>query len=173
MFVFALAILMGLVMFANAQTQVVPEPEWPGQPFLLADGKLVALESQKPKVSNKVKVLGFAGGSTIYVFEGKSSPVQIASDAAVFVVRLEVNADPAQLVNIDRLQIDEKSGTRKVVVVKLTGFAGGNQAQIETLSLKFAKQGNSLRFTPASPLPAGEYVVSTKSGAMGFLFGVK
>jgi hypothetical protein len=160
----------------------LPEPEWPGMVYQLVDNKLELLTKEKlvPLVQSKTYALGMGGSaaSVGYEVKGVSCPTRIPA-TAVLVVRVTgpiEDADPSRILNIDRLTVDTKSGSRKIVMSKgkLNPWSGKskNETPDTAVEINATHYGtNSLRFTTTSPILPGEYLATTKSGA--FCFGME
>jgi hypothetical protein len=162
---------------AAAQPELLAEPEYVGTVFWLApsDGKLLNLEHQNPSSHMKLKALGYGGGRMVMSVKGGRSPIRLTAEQQVFVVRLETNGlDPALMVGLDVLKASKNSREATVVSVGPMGFGSKTAAGETSLKLLFEKFGeHSFKITPATRLPAGEYVIRTKpTGELGYLFGV-
>lgn len=159
----------------NGYASTVTEPEFTGQVFALgSDAQFVALESQRPQHQLSRRAFGAAGGSLAYTFRGTSSTTKLVASPE-FVVRLESSGDPATLVNVDRLEVDQRAGVRKAVTFSRKGFLGKKAGAVAdtAVALCFTKHGGSIKFSPTSPLAKGEYVVTTLGGRTAFLFSVE
>lgn len=181
---FALAFaLLGLVVATSAQntnsvvtkpatTTTLLEPEWPGQVVLLADGKLVPLENQRPQTSTKVKGLGFGGGTMAFVYQGTTSPTRVKT--AEFLVRLAAGENPNTVILGLSPMVKEK-GNRLLVAQKVGGLIRGFKTSTgsDGLEVRFEKYGTtSAKIVPTTPLAPGEYAFRTASGVT-YLFGVE
>jgi hypothetical protein len=177
-----LFLFLGFAFTANAQqpeqqittttttTTAVEEPEYSGAVYLLSNGKLTSLESQRPTVATKIKKLGFGGGTSAYVYTRSASPMRVASNAE-FVMRLEGRADPVSLIILNKME--QRNNGRQIVIAKLKSVVkGSGQEGTQNLEVKFIKYGReSVRITTTGPLAPGEYAFRTVSG-ITYLFGV-
>jgi hypothetical protein len=154
---------------ATTSTARVDEPEYSGAVYLLSNGKLTSLESQRPSVTSKVKNLGLGGASSAYVYVGAASPIRVASNAE-FVMRLEGRADPVSLIVLSKME--QKNNARQIVIGKVNSMGTKSEGGPQNLEIKFIKYGlESVRITTAGTLAPGEYAFRTVSGVT-YLFGV-
>lgn len=155
----------------------VSEPEYIGVVAHLDSahgGVLAPLERQQPNRATKIKGAGFGGGEASITFDGPKSSTRFkVGEQVEFVVRVNApGIEPDSLVNLDVLTVAKDK--RVIVTAKVKLFKGSKTLNGQTLrALNFSKYGdNSLKFSPAQPLEPGEYVITTKGGSSGFLFGV-
>ena len=96
---------MPIAVILDAQdTTTIPEPEQIGIPYLINSGKLIPLERQRMNVGIHMKALGFAGGTSVVRFNGKASPVHVASQNVRFAIRFTtMPPTPSSLINLDVL----------------------------------------------------------------------
>ena len=175
---FRFAIYASLVLSVSvAQETAKPtEPEYNRIAFYLdGQGSLVQLERQQVNTQTKVKAFGFAGAKSSARFNGAKSPVRFKADDKIqFVIRLDSQGeDPTTLINLDVLTPTKT--TREIVLATAgaMGLHGESNKGTTTLSINCAKYGeHSFRFVPATKLPPGEYVVTSKGSQEGFLFGI-
>ena len=161
----------GIATVTVPTTTATPEPEWAGQVFWLADGKLMPLERQTARQVTKTRGFGLGGGSLAFVYKGAKSPIEIPPDAK-FVVRLEGSKDPATQITLHSLQ--QEGEERKVILVRvgsmLRGFRGSSGGDGQDLI--FAPYGgNSAKFASVSPLSPGQYALRTAETS--YLFSVE
>jgi hypothetical protein len=156
----------------------VQEPEYVGVVFCLDPaGALTPLERQQSNAAFKTKALGFGGGQNSIIYKGARSPVRFkVGQELQFVVRLQVPAgiEPDSLVNLDVLKVSKNERAIITAKVGAMGLGGAKSQKGETSRpLNFSKYGEeSLKISPAQPLEAGEYVITTRLVAGSFLFGV-
>ena len=138
------------------------EPEWAGTVYLVADGKLISTEKKAVEVQSKVK--GFSGGIYYLAFSGKKSTTDV-SPIPVFAVKLEgLQGDPSDIVHCNSLTVDEKSGNRTIIVGSQSLTGSSKKVEDMSVQLVFTKYGtNSVKFSPASPLRPGNYMVTVGS----------
>jgi hypothetical protein len=188
---FVLAIFLAVVAIATGQTSnqlaakpandasigttaptaviTIPEPEYSGSVYLLADNKLAPLERQTPTVFAKGR---FSLTEKGIMFSGVASPSRV-DPTATFVVKVESQEDPSLLFLAVRMEQDAKNGIRKVTIGKTDVFGGTKPGPMQKVGLSFTRNGTFFVFTPATPLQPGEYgVVNNKGGPTTWLFGV-
>jgi hypothetical protein len=174
--VVAALILPPLFTLMAQENMKVQEPEYVHVVLSLdpATGALQPLERQKLNVSGKLKAFGLGGATSKVIFEGAKSPIRFKADQKIqFVVRgLSAGIEPDSQVNLDVLTSSKNE--RGIVTMKVGLLSGAKTTMGQTLRpLTFSKYGEqSTKFSPEQPLEPGEYVITTKGGSTGFLFGI-
>ena len=151
-------------------------PEYPGVfvQWEAATGRQAPLERQTARARTRVKALGFGGATVEYEFPGLRSPTRFrVGRPLTFLLRVEDQSlDPHSQIEFYRLGTTKNS--RRLVLATAGAFSGGREKfQDNAVSFDAAKYGRDFfRVSPASPLPPGEYALSTHGSTDGFLFGV-
>ena len=157
---------------ASATTSsALPEPEWSGVVYQLIDGTLTPIERQVATAQVKSNTF-YGGGQVFYAIKNVKSSTRITSSLPVFVVKLESGVDPTGRIKIERLMIDEKNNSRKILVTNMSNMGNSKAIADTSVELKYEKYGTSIKFYPASPLPKGEYQVKTGNMIKVSLFGM-
>jgi hypothetical protein len=157
------------------EVKKVQEPEYIGIVFSLdSTGTLIPLERQQANYQTKEKGLGYGGVQTSSFFKGSKSSVRFKAGQDIqFVVRPSSTAiEPDTIVKLHVLKVTKNQ--RLIVLAKTDamGYGSKSTAGQSLLALNFARYGAvSLKFSPATPLNPGEYVI-TAGGQTGFLFGI-
>lgn len=147
---------------SNQNPAPIVEPEWVGTVYQLLDGKLLPLEKQKVEIQIKAK--GFSGGIAYLSFSGKKSST-VLSSPPVFVVKLDgFKGDPSDLIHLNSLTLDGKSGNRIIIVGSQSLVGSSKKVTDMSVQIVFTSYGkNSLKFSPVSGLKPGSYVITTNS----------
>ncbi|HUA92948.1 MAG TPA: hypothetical protein VL991_10290 [Terracidiphilus sp.] len=166
---------------AKQDAPQVQEPDYANSFFFLdSSGSLKPLERQPVGFNGKIRAMGFGGAKTAYQIQNEHSSVRFASGAPItIIVKMENrDLDPSTLIVLYPVQPEK--GHRELVFSSV-GFMGMHQksdVQNKQLQMVFAKYGqSSVKITPASPLPAGEYAIAPASPQpgqqlMAYCFGV-
>jgi hypothetical protein len=153
----------------------LPEPEFINNVYWFDRGsnKLVALERGKVDTTGKGKF--FVGGAKLAMeISGERSPVRFTADSKPdFVFLGRRNVDPQDQAKIFRLTL--KKGHRELITAQTRGIMRGihsGEENKEAVPFEATKHNeNSIRITPAMPLPRGEYAIRSGANEM-FCFGV-
>ena len=167
------------VLNSAQNSQVILEPEFRDVFFRLDAGKLIPLERQLVAVqgSSSTALVG-ADIKHVFTFEGGKSPVHfLPSEKLEFVVRtsLPTDVDPNTTYCLRRL--DARKDKRELQLA--AGYVGFWGSSVKTtpsqgiLPLNFSRYASSsLKLTPATALPTGQYALSNFSDRIVFCFGV-
>jgi hypothetical protein len=147
-------------LFAQEAKPAVQEPEYVYQVFLLgADGKLVALEQQKPTYKTQAHRVPFKGITVTgeYTVPYPESTVRIAPDAH-FIVRVPDGFDPRSVIYLKPFVVETAVRALPVATAKGLYTVRSTETPDTSLAVTFKKYGkNSVEIIPAKPLDPGEY----------------
>jgi hypothetical protein len=150
----------------TATASVPVEPEWAEEIFLLKEGQLVSLESQRPSTENK---LTMTGAKSTFVYQGQSSTVVVPASAE-FTMRYEGAANPTSLVILNHVETGKNNRTIVYSKASLVKESSPNSMGITLTAQRYGAK--SVTLTPASPLAPGEYAIRTRWGVT-YLFRVQ
>lgn len=169
-------LFLGLMIFANAQTIKINEPEFTGSIVYVNDTIGSGIPLEKQVYSIKAKAIYFVGigkATSFGVIKGKKSPVRIQKKENLqFIIKLTDNSiDPATIINIFKLT--EKKDTRIVELASLTTFEGTKSNDIPYLPFVGKKYGNSSYLIEISSIETGEYAITLPTRQdLFYMFGV-
>jgi hypothetical protein len=174
----ALFALSAVVCFT--QEKAVQEPEYTNvyQRVNQETGVLEALERQTGSVDVHSRLFGFTPGTAVaIVIPGVRSPIRFPSSQKLdLVVKIDTaGQDPANFVLFHRLTSTKNSRQFAIAGVKNAGPKNKDQTHASEVPFSIAKYGQaSLKVTPSSQLPVGEYVVAVRSPGQApvYCFGI-
>jgi hypothetical protein len=152
-----------LCVAALAQQPKPVEPDFSGLFFFLQPDS--SLRPLQPEIVGAYIINpGFVPGRKEIVaeIEKEHSALRVTAAAMLpIVVRLErTNTEPANVVALQRLEISKDKRTYQMAKQGIIGRQKTTMQQTQ-IPLNFAKYGeNSVKITPQSTLPPGEYVIS-------------
>lgn len=133
------------------------------------------LENMPTKFKSRAKLLGYGGAESMYEVKGGKSLVRFKQGQKLqFIVGgVPRQVDPSTIVKLIKFKVKKKkrvllaSKTNPTVFVPLPkvggGVAGGDTDYNpgEAIPIQYARYGKeSLKITPANPLPPGEYTLA-------------
>jgi hypothetical protein len=154
------------ILTAIGSDQNLPEPDNIGTFYYFdsATNSLVPLEK-------KIAVTGREGWpkqKIVVKIDGEKALLRLKlNQKMVFVVSLANGVDPNKY---QLVSFQSKGGKRKAVLIEGTWI--GQKANPVFLPCNIGKFGDSYKFTPAQPLPVGEYAFSANDSNDAFGFGV-
>jgi hypothetical protein len=137
---------------------------------LLPDNTQAALPLETGILVFHRKAAGLAGVSSYTEISGRQATVRLhTGQPQTFVMSLEPNSELiaaneavlAGMAALHKLDVDKKSGKRRLVSIDVTGYGPFNKqrtADYRGIPLNFSHDdARSVRIEPRSPLPPGEY----------------
>ncbi len=121
----------------NQETNKLAEPEYSSVFFFLGgSADLQPLERQLPRKYTKAHALGYGGVSAGLVIASEKSPVRFKkTDRLQFVVRIDRDVDPVDLVQFFRFEVEK--GQRILVMARVGAYSPTNKADLDAVTVKF------------------------------------